>query len=857
MRMREYRDFRLDMSRVDEQRFLVNATCSVGETRGAIEVTYDRELIRRITPVLEAPTINPRELLEMATVLGDLLLPGEALDLFLAAFPEHPEYEGIRLRLVIRDSDLAAIPWEYAYVPLGEDSPLSPYLALHPAVSVIRHEAQPSPQPSLAAGTDGAFRILIASGLSLPDLPPLSIGIEGTVIGQALQETHDSSSESIRFDLTLLPDPATTRSLEQALQDPFDLFQFSGHSISRELFDRTSVAGLAVAGPGGSAQLMGPDRLAAMLVGASVRVAFLNVCSPPGATGADRLALAAELVGAGIPAVISMQFPVEDSHAIAFSKGLYSALAAGLSLDEAVSLGRRRMHELGILTNWGAPVTFSRSADGRLFTPATAGMTNGPARIAAYQAGRGVPPAGPVEPGMRIAIAGFCERWHPPEIRDERAEINAVSIAATDANELDGRVTDLLRVLGTSYPEPLSSEELCRQLLIKPEAIPSLLHQTNQQVEVRQRRSLSRFSVEADQHGYRLRRLPVAHLLDRSPDAHAGLDYQLRLALSLYDAGRYGEAVAQMVTMFDSMSTRPGTLTVPEHALFFYYLSKALLKLNWYDELQDVLEGPYCELSQSLLKDLEVERLHVSGIRFRQLGDLTAAQACFDGAVNILLEMLGSSGEPVLLRGLGDSYVLQAQCRLDHVVQDSLPTLVREAGLRTATEALEQATSCFARNRQTTGAGIHYEGRLYGARAFLGVATSLIQPTAITRERWRELEALARGGFEPERERKPFGIVAGKYALAVVLLAKARWHMIRIDDTAGVVRAALDQANMLLRSVFEDYLEPGYVQLGPVFEMPKIELAARTVEELRAASHPDMSTWHEISSRRTIWSPVA
>lgn len=855
--MREYLDFRLDVSRVSDQQFLVNATCPVGETRGAIEVSYDRELVSRMIAVIEAPTINPQEMLELASVLGDMLLPGEALDLFLAAFPRHLDHAGIRLRLVIRDPELAAVPWEFAYVPLGDDSPLSPYLALHPAVSIMRHEAQPSPRPALAATLGRSFRILVASGLTLPDLPPLSTGTEGKAIEQALRDTQGSTTDSFRFAPTLLPDPVTATSLETALAEPFDLFQFSGHSVTRTLLDGTPVVGVAVAAPDGRSQLLPPDRLARMLQAASVRMAFLNVCSPPGASGADRLALASELVGAGIPAVIGMQFPVEDSHAIAFSKGLYSALAAGLSLDEAVSLGRRRMHELGILINWGAPVAFSRSPDGRLFGSAAEGA-NHTARIAAYSAGRAVPPESPVEPGMRAAIGEFCARWHPPEVRDERAEINAVSIAASDANELDDRVSDLLRLLGMTYPDQVTEEELCRRLRIKRGTQKPLLRRARQQLETRQRDSLSRFSVEESGSRYRLKRLPVADLLDRSPDSHAGLNYQLRLALSLYDVGRYGDAVAHMTTMFDSLSSRPGTLTVPEHALFLYYLSKALLKLNWYDDLLDVLEGPYRELSQSLLKDLEVERLHVAGIRFRQLGDLSAAQTCFDGALNILLEMLGDDEDPVILRSLGDSHVLQAQCRLDQAVSSSQPSLVREACLRTATEALDKATSCFARSRELTGAGIHYEGRLYGARAFLGIATSLVEPAAMTRQRWLEIEGLARGGFEPERERKPFGVVAGKYALSVVLLAKARWHAATADRSGEVAtQAAVNQANMLLRSVFEDYLEPGHVQLGPTFEMPKVQLVSRTLEELRAVARPEPGAWQEITSRHAIWSPLA
>jgi hypothetical protein len=856
--MREYIDFRLDISRVTEGQFMVNAACPVGETRGAIEVSYDRDLVNRMAAVLGAPTTNPQEMLELASIIGDMLLPGEVLDLFLSAFPRRLDDEGIRLRLVIRDAELAAIPWEFSHVALDSASPLSPYLALHPAVSFMRHEAQPSPWPVLATAVGGSFRILVASALTLSDLPRLSTTAEGNAIEQALRETQRSTASSFRFALTQLPDPVSASSLEAALREPFEMFQFSGHSITRTLLDGTPVVGLAVAGPNGSSELMPPDRLARMLHAASVRVAFLNVCSPPGAVGADRLALASELVGAGIPAVIGMQFPVEDSHAIAFSKGLYSALAAGLSLDEAVSLGRRRMHELGILTNWGAPVAFSRSPDGQLFESAVAKDAGFKARIAAYSAGRAVPPGSPVEPGMSAVIAAFCGRWQPPEVRDERAEINAISIAASDSNELDDRVSDLLRLLGTTYPEPVTEEELCRRLRIKRGAQQPLLLRAREQLEVRQRDSLSRFSVEDSSSTYRLRRLPVADLLDRSPDAHAGLNYQLRLALSLYDVGRYGEAVAHMATMFDSLVTRPGTLTVPEHALFLYYLSKALLKLNWYGDLLGVLEGPYWKLSQSLLKDLEVERLHVAGIRFRQLGDLSAAQTCFDGAVNILLEMLAGGEDPVIMRSLGDSYVLQAQCRLDHAVSSRHANLVREASLRTAAEALGKAASCFKRSRELTGVGIHYEGRLYGTRAFLGVATSLVNPDAMTRERWLECEGLARGGYEPERERKPFGVVAGKYAMSVVLLAKARWHSLADGNGGdGAAQATLDLADKLLRSVFEDYLEPGHVQLGPTFEMPKVQLVSRALEELRAEIRPEPGVWLDVTSRHAIWSPLA
>ena len=336
-------------------------------------------------------------------------------------------------------------------------------------------------------------------------------------------------------------------------------------------------------------------------------------CSPPGATGADRTLLIDELVGAGIPAVIGMQFPVEDSHAIAFSQGLYSALAARLS-DKAVSLGRRRMHELGILINWGAPVVFSRSPDGRLFGLPDAEGIDQTARIIAYQAGRAIPPEGPVEPGMRAAIGDFCDNG----IRPRSAMSGLKSTPSRSLRPMPMNSTTGLRT-SFDYSPPRIRSRWPRKSSAGGLALSAarirLLRRARNQLATRQRGSLSRFSVQDSAGKYWLKRLPVADLLDRSPDAHAvELSAPARTQplrrWALWRGGcAYGHHVRLAVHEAGD-AYRPGARAL------FYYLSKALLKLNWYDELHDVLEGPYWALSQSLLKDLEAERWQVAGIRF-------------------------------------------------------------------------------------------------------------------------------------------------------------------------------------------------------------------------------------------------
>ncbi|MGH3882195.1 MAG: hypothetical protein ACRDRY_14620 [Pseudonocardiaceae bacterium] len=53
----------------------------------------------------------------------------------------------------------------------------------------------------------------------------------------------------------------------------------------------------------------------------------------------------------------------------------------------------------------------------------------------------------------------------------------------------------------------------------------------------------------------------------------------------------------------------------------------------------------------------------------------------------------------------------------------------------------------------------------------------------VTAANLAEWEALAKQGFEPVRERKVFGVVAGKYALSVVLLADTHGFGDRLTAT--------------------------------------------------------------------------
>jgi hypothetical protein len=64
---------------------------------------------------------------------------------------------------------------------------------------------------------------------------------------------------------------------------------------------------------------------------------------------------------------LAMQFPVSDQAAIALAGEFYQALTNQLPLESAVSEARKAIFSEGEALEWGTPVLFSRSLNGKLF----------------------------------------------------------------------------------------------------------------------------------------------------------------------------------------------------------------------------------------------------------------------------------------------------------------------------------------------------------------------------------------------------------------------------------------------------------------------------------------------------------
>ena len=126
------------------------------------------------------------------------------------------------------------------------------------------------------------------------------------------------------------------------------------------------------------------DDLALSLQRAGVRLAVLGACeSARRDNGSPWSGVAPALVRRGLPAAVAMQYEVLDEQAIAFSRMLYTCIAAGLTLDEAVSAGRQAMlaSSDGNNVEWGVPVLYMRSTSGALFPEIAAQTTNAAAQL--------------------------------------------------------------------------------------------------------------------------------------------------------------------------------------------------------------------------------------------------------------------------------------------------------------------------------------------------------------------------------------------------------------------------------------------------------------------------------------------
>lgn len=290
--------------------------------------------------------------------LTGMLLSDWARRLFSDSLQGLAPHQGLRVRLHL-PSGLAYIPWEYMYMQRGAGrKDITGFLALDPQVSIMRHEASaPSRQSDIVLETCRFLVVTAEPGPNSP-FPPLDLGRERARIADALRGVPG-------IELDFLENPSVQR-LSESLLRGADIFHFAGHGLFEwqlgAAFGTTEGEGQIVLFAGdGAPEPLPAGKLAINLRGNGIQLAVINTSESGRRSWSDASSgLAAALVKVRIPAVVAMQYGIQDSSAIAFCRRFYRAIAAGLPLDRAVAEGRRAIFNCNREDDrdWGVPVLY-------------------------------------------------------------------------------------------------------------------------------------------------------------------------------------------------------------------------------------------------------------------------------------------------------------------------------------------------------------------------------------------------------------------------------------------------------------------------------------------------------------------
>lgn len=264
--------------------------------------------------------------------------------------------KGLRIRLRLTETpELLNLPWEYLY-----NAKLNRFLALSIDTPLVRYLELPSRSQPLIVHTP--LRVLVM--ISCPKNHfQLDVEKEWGMVKTAVTDLEKAGLLIIER-----LEKATLADLQHRLRhDDFNIFHFIGHGA----FDDQTQSGVllfedeyrnAVPVTGGFLGTVLHDCK-------SLRLVILNACEGARAAKEDPFAGTAQsLIQQDIPAAVAMQFEITDGAAITFSHEFYQAIADGFPVDASLTEVRKIIFGRGNAVEWGTPVLYMRSPDGRIFT---------------------------------------------------------------------------------------------------------------------------------------------------------------------------------------------------------------------------------------------------------------------------------------------------------------------------------------------------------------------------------------------------------------------------------------------------------------------------------------------------------
>lgn len=376
----EYQDFTIDIRSADAGEF--EAAVTEAPVAGRAQVSFPLPLERKALEALhgevdryaseggEAAIFHQ----EVGGRLYASLFHGEIGRLFAECRRSCACGTGMRVRLRFRFDDaeaqyLAALPWEWLW-DAGQGG--GAFLATDLSTPVVRDIITGRPWEGAAArettAVEPPLRIL-AVDASPTDHKDLNLQEEIARMAEVFQPLMDSGQ--IEF---LVLKENTPETLRNALRDePIHILHFMGHGG----YDAEAGFGAVFfETPEGKGDMVGGVMLADVLKSIpDLRLVVLNSCKSARYAGRHTRRIDAPVYSGvasavvertGLPAVVAHQHRISNRAAMAFSKTFYQRIAAGDSVEEAVT-DLRLQHEPRS-PEWATPILFLTTRNGKLFS---------------------------------------------------------------------------------------------------------------------------------------------------------------------------------------------------------------------------------------------------------------------------------------------------------------------------------------------------------------------------------------------------------------------------------------------------------------------------------------------------------
>jgi hypothetical protein len=249
--------------------------------------------------------------------------------------------KALRLRLEVRDPEMAMLPWEIMQPQSGRQ-PIS--LSQRILFSRTTSDVDPLMPPRLTA----ALRVLLVLGQSGEvGVPALQLEREAAVLVDRLQGVSGAMFSGLVAPCTVdtLVQPSPAALVDRLEAGGYNVLFYAGHGIP------AADGGQLLLTP---EQSLSGTELAQVLTRCQVPLAVFNACwgaqpqteidpKTQQRRAVPRSSLAEVLIHHGVPAVLGMRDTIADEEALTFIESFAQGLVTGMSVDEAVAVARQQL----------------------------------------------------------------------------------------------------------------------------------------------------------------------------------------------------------------------------------------------------------------------------------------------------------------------------------------------------------------------------------------------------------------------------------------------------------------------------------------------------------------------------------